>query len=111
MNLSAVPITHRLNPSFGSFDNFGSSMLILYVMSTGDMWEEFMWAGMDAKGVDVAPERNDHSLASRFGCDDVRAPRRQRALVARQVCRLLLGGEGFVKRHLVKRELCGCHCS
>ena len=51
-----------LNPAFGSFDNFGESMLILYVASTGDGWEEFMWAGMDARGVGIAPERNDHSM-------------------------------------------------
>jgi hypothetical protein len=55
-----------LNPAFGSFDNFGSSLLILYVASTRDGWEEFMWAGMDVRGVDVAPERNDHSLNSAF---------------------------------------------
>ena len=41
-------------------------MLILYVASTGDGWEEFMWAGMDVRGVDVAPERNDHSANSLF---------------------------------------------
>ena len=55
-----------LNPAFGSFDDFGSAMLILYVASTGDGWEEFMWAGMDAVGVDKAPVRNDTSPASIF---------------------------------------------
>jgi hypothetical protein len=58
--------TEWLNPAFGSFDDFSSSMLILYVASTGDGWEEFMWAGMDATGVDMAPERNDFSPASIF---------------------------------------------
>ena len=58
--------TQWLNPAFGSFDDFGSSMLILYVASTGDGWEEFMWAGMDVQGVDVAPRRNDHSFNSFF---------------------------------------------
>lgn len=53
--------TEWLNPSFGSFDNFFSSVLILYVASTGDNWEAFMWAGMDVVDVDVAPVRNDHS--------------------------------------------------
>ena len=56
--------TEWLNPAFGSFDDFGHAMLILYIISTGDMWEEFMWAGMDAKAVDVAPERNDYSWIS-----------------------------------------------
>ena len=55
-----------LNPPFGSFDNFGEAMLILYVASTGDAWEEFMWATMDVRGVDVAPERNDFSPNSIF---------------------------------------------
>ena len=48
-----------LNPAFGSFDDFSSSMLVLYVASTGDGWEEFMFAGMDAVGIDLAPVRGD----------------------------------------------------
>ena len=55
-----------LNPSFGSFDDFGSAMLILYIAATGDGWEEFMWAGMDAVGQGIAPERNDMSGASTY---------------------------------------------
>jgi len=39
---------------------------VLYIAATGDGWEEFMWAGMDAVGVDVAPERNDGSFAAFF---------------------------------------------
>jgi hypothetical protein len=58
--------TEWLNPAFGSFDDFGSAMLILYVASTLDGWEEFMWAGMDATAENVAPERNDFSPASIF---------------------------------------------
>ena len=54
--------TEWLNPAFGSFDDFGHAMLILYIISTGDMWEEFMWAGMDAKAVDFG-------LLPRMGCD------------------------------------------
>ena len=41
-------------------------MLVLYVASTGDGWEEFMWVGMDATGVDQAPVRNDFGGASTF---------------------------------------------
>ena len=55
-----------LNPPFGSFDNFGGALLILYIAATGDGWEEFMWAGMDAVDVGVAPERNDSSYAAFF---------------------------------------------
>ena len=29
-----------LNPPFGSFDDFGNAMLLLYIMSTGDGWED-----------------------------------------------------------------------
>ena len=39
-----------LNPAFGSFDSFGSAMLLLYIMSTGDGWEDVMYQGMDAVG-------------------------------------------------------------
>ena len=56
--------TEWLNPAFGSFDDFKSAMLVLYVSSTGDNWEGFMFAGMDATGVDMAPERNDFSPMS-----------------------------------------------
>ena len=55
-----------LNPAFGSFDNFGSAMLVLYVALTGDGWDAFMFQGMDVVGVDVAPERNDASANSIF---------------------------------------------
>ena len=55
-----------LNPAWGSFDNFFDAMLVLYVASTGDGWEDFMWAGMDATGVDKAPVRNDASPAAFF---------------------------------------------
>ena len=58
--------TEWLNPPFGSFDDFKSSMLILYIAATGDGWEEFMWSGMDATGPGTAPERNDFSAASTF---------------------------------------------
>ena len=55
-----------LNPPFGSFDDFAQSMLILYIASTTDGWEEFMFMGMDAQEEGVAPERNDTSAASVF---------------------------------------------
>ena len=62
---SDLPV-HWLNPAFGSFDDFGSAMLVLYVALTGDGWDAFMFQGMDVVGVDVAPERNDASANSIF---------------------------------------------
>ena len=55
-----------LNPAFGSFDDFGQAMMILYVASTGDNWPEFMYHTMDATAVDTAPERNDFSIVALF---------------------------------------------
>ena len=55
-----------LNPSFGSFDDFGSAMMILFIAATGDGWEDFMFAGMDAVGKGKSPERNDFSPAALF---------------------------------------------
>ena len=55
-----------INPVFGSFDSFPSAMLILYIAATGDGWEDFMFAGMDAVGVGHAPVRNDFSPASLY---------------------------------------------
>ena len=55
-----------LNPAFGSFDSFGSAMLLLYVMSTGDGWEDVMYQGMDAVGPGIAPVRNDFSPSAMF---------------------------------------------
>eukprot|EP00966_Prymnesium_polylepis_P012785 294024-Prymnesium_polylepis.1 len=47
------------NPPYGSFDNYGSAMLLLYVMSTGDDWDDVMYRGMDAVGYSQAPVRKD----------------------------------------------------
>ena len=59
-------VVEWINPPIGSFDNFGEAMVCLYVVSSGDAWEEYMWMGMDAKGVGIAPERNDYSGAAVF---------------------------------------------
>ena len=58
--------TEWINPPYGSFDDWGQSMIILYIAATGDGWEAFMFAGMDATGVDMAPERNDFSAVAVF---------------------------------------------
>jgi hypothetical protein len=52
------------NPPRGSFDDFGQSMLVLYVMSSGDSWEKPMWIMMGASGSGHAAVRNDFSAAS-----------------------------------------------
>ena len=63
--LSDLPI-QWLNPPFGSFDDFGSAMLILYIASTGDGWEDFMFRGMDVTGPGTGPERHDFSPLSLY---------------------------------------------
>ena len=54
------------NPPAGSFDDFGSAMLALFTMATGDNMPDLMYAGMDARGVDEAPVRTDFSPAALF---------------------------------------------
>ena len=50
-----------LHSRVGSFDDFGSSMLLLYVMSTGDEWNRHMFTMMDSAGAGNAPKRFDSS--------------------------------------------------
>ena len=54
------------NPSAGSFDDFGSAMRLLYVMSTGDQWELHAFRMMGATGPGRAPERLDFSWGILF---------------------------------------------
>ena len=54
------------NPTFGSFDDFGHSMLLLFVMSTGDDWDQIMFWAMDSVGPDEPRIRNDFSGACLF---------------------------------------------
>ena len=56
------------NPSDvpGSFDDFKSVMLLLYVMSTGDDWDVVLFRTMDATTPGHAPVRDDYSSASLF---------------------------------------------
>jgi hypothetical protein len=42
-----------VTPRVGSFDDFPSAMLLLYVMSTGDEWEKWMYLMMDSTGPDT----------------------------------------------------------
>ena len=43
-----------------NFDNFGEAMMSVFIISTGDNWQDIMYAAMDSVGVDKAPIR-DHS--------------------------------------------------
>jgi hypothetical protein len=52
------------NPAVGSFDDFASAMLLLYVMSTGDEWEVHMYRMMDSTPDDVSLVRNDYNPAA-----------------------------------------------
>ena len=54
------------NPSFGSFDNFGSGMQLLYIMSSADGWGDHMSLMMAATEPGTAPSRNDFSLMALF---------------------------------------------
>lgn len=50
-----------------SFRSFGSSMLFLFVMATGDAWDDAMWTAMDAPAnAGEAPVRNDDSPAALY---------------------------------------------
>ena len=54
------------NPPVGSFDDFGASMRLLYVISTTDEWEIIMYKLMDSNEPGMAAIRNDYDLASLF---------------------------------------------
>ena len=61
---SAAP--EWVNPAAGNFDSFGDATLALFVAMTGDNLPDLAWAAMDARGVDVAPERTDASPAALY---------------------------------------------
>jgi hypothetical protein len=64
---ACVGASHRWgNPAIGSFDDFGSAMRLLYVMSSADEWDVPMFAIMGATEAGVAPGRNDFSLSALF---------------------------------------------
>ena len=45
------------NPVYGSFDNFGDAMRLLYIMSSGDQWEQPLFAMMGASEPGIAVRR------------------------------------------------------
>ena len=65
--VAAAPVVRRwMNPAWGSFDDFGNAVLLLFVAATADGWDMFMFQGMDAVGEGLAPVRNDFSAAALF---------------------------------------------
>ena len=60
-----LPIQWR-NPSAGSFDDIGSAMKLLYVMSTVDDWQYLMFRLMDSTHPEHAPQRRDSSPSALF---------------------------------------------
>ena len=59
------PVLWQNSPK-GSFDDFGSAMRLLYIMSSGDEWETPMYSMQAAVGEGMAPIRNDFSPAAFF---------------------------------------------
>ena len=55
-----------LNSAKGSFDDFGSAVRLLFIMSTSDEWEGPMFTMMGAREEGLAPIRNDFSPAAFF---------------------------------------------
>jgi hypothetical protein len=50
-----------------NFDNIGQASVSVFVMSTGDNWQDLMWQGTDATGMDKQPlERNSPLSAFYF---------------------------------------------
>ena len=54
------------NPSFGSFDNFGSAALLLFEVATLEGWVEVMWASVDATDIDMPAVRDFSPMMSIF---------------------------------------------
>ena len=52
-----------VNPGFGSFDDFGSAMRLLYIMASGDEWEAPMYAMQAAQSSGQAPIRDDYDVS------------------------------------------------
>ena len=57
-----------INPAFGSFDNIGEAMRLLYIMGSGDFWEAPMWVMQAAVGPGQAPVRNDYDPTGAIFC-------------------------------------------
>jgi hypothetical protein len=53
-------------PITSSFDSFGTAMLTLYTMATGDDWATSMFRMMDATAAGRGPQRHDSSAAAIF---------------------------------------------
>ena len=51
-----------------NFDNLGVSMLTLFEVAVGEGWAAIMYAGIDARGIDLNPKRNANPLMALFFC-------------------------------------------
>lgn len=49
-----------------NFDDIYSAMLSLFEMMTTEGWLTVMWGGVDAKGIDKQPVKNNHTYATIF---------------------------------------------
>ena len=48
------------------FNNIGQSTVAIFIMSTGDNWQDIMWFGTDVAGVDKEPVRDNRMGTSVF---------------------------------------------
>jgi len=49
-----------------NFDNIGQAMITIFIISTGDNWQDIMYVAMDSTGVDTAPVRDANKGAAAF---------------------------------------------
>ncbi|CAL6322264.1 unnamed protein product [Bathycoccus prasinos] len=49
-----------------NFDNIGQAIITIFIISTGDNWQDIMYVAMDSTGDDTAPERDANKGAAAF---------------------------------------------
>ena len=49
-----------------NFDNFGEAMISVFIISTGDNWQDIMYVAMDSVGVGEAPSRDNSGWAAAY---------------------------------------------
>ena len=47
-------------------DNIGQAIVTIFIISTGDNWQDIMYVAMDSTGKDTAPERDANKGAAAF---------------------------------------------
>ena len=53
-------------PNRFNFDNIGQAIITIFIISTGDNWQDIMYVAMDSTGKDTAPERDANKGAAAF---------------------------------------------